>query len=149
LWQWQFTRWRRVGNDREPRGLLREIAVVARMVASVVEVHEECRSHDHRNADQFRDERKGQKKCERGRAHAADGALPQDRCECFLPRAVTQAAFVKLVEDCPPFDVFRLFPLVEFIEMFLLGLDVAGKLDFGGAEGVEPFANTAFPCRLR
>ena len=56
------------------------------------------------------------------------------------------AALIELGEDRPPFEAFRLLPFVELVQMFLLGLNVAGKLDFGGAERLEPSPEPAAMC---
>ena len=56
----------------------------------------------------------------------------------FLDRAIPLAAFIELGEDGTPLDALRLLALVELLQLLVFGLDIAGKLDFGGAEIREP-----------
>src|ERR1035437_3231995 len=116
------------------------------MVAAMVKIDEEAEAG---NRHQCREPGQGQYEYEWSRTQPTEQAFAQDGPARLLGGAVTLPAFIELGEYCPPLLAFRLFPLVEFIEMFLLGLDVAGKMNFGGAECLEPLPHPPPRSRFR
>src|ERR1035437_7764840 len=104
---------------------------MARMEAAMVEIDEEAEAG---NRDQRREPVQGQYECKWSRTQPAKQALAQDRPAGFFGRAVPLAALIELGKDGPPFEALRLLPFVKLVEMFLFGLDIAGKLDLVCAE---------------